>query len=361
MARQWKTGLLLTFVLPVLSLAVLPGPAGADPLIKEQRGLFGLYDEDSSNFTVEPLYDSLRLLNKDRYKAVLRGRCGVIDGSGGIVVDFKYENLYMTGRHYIVRVKFDSTVFRGTSRVTTRYHTVMYKYGLLDDKGAVVIPVTHDILQPLSLPSLFRFWVFDRWEETRPNTLIGAGRYGIINLNNDVVVPAEYESIEVVKEKSGKTQVTVMLKKKGAEPEFLGIPVKEEPADVVGAPTAVERKPAVAKEKPAVAVEKPAAAGPEEEKERKIVRYKAGNDRYGFKTTDGKVVLRPAFEDAWDFKEGCARVKKDGKWGFISESGTVIVAPQYDYVWDFDNGRAKVRMDDGGIRHIDRNGRLLDE
>lgn len=92
----------------------------------------------------------------------------------------------------------------------------------------------------------------------------------------------------------------------------------------------------------------------------RVVRF-GKTFRFVFRTTGGETVMEPVFEDAWDFKNGYARVKKDGKWGFVAESGKVVVEPKYDYVWDFDGGRAKVRLDDGTVAFIDPAGKRLEE
>ena len=52
------------------------------------------------------------------------------------------------------------------------------------------------------------------------------------------------------------------------------------------------------------------------------------------------------FDDARDFKEGFAAVKKDGKWGYINTKGEQIVECKFDGVGDFNEGFAAVKKDD---------------
>ncbi len=57
--------------------------------------------------------------------------------------------------------------------------------------------------------------------------------------------------------------------------------------------------------------------------------------------------IAPQYEDAQEFSEGLAAVKKDGKWGYINEQGKVVVPFQYDVAYIFNEGYAVV----GTIEH----------
>ena len=65
----------------------------------------------------------------------------------------------------------------------------------------------------------------------------------------------------------------------------------------------------------------------------------------------------PIFEDAWNFGEGLAPVKTNGKWGFIDPSGKFVLQPIYDEPvgQTFFNGKAKVKLN-GREFYIDRDG-----
>ena len=71
--------------------------------------------------------------------------------------------------------------------------------------------------------------------------------------------------------------------------------------------------------------------------------------KYGFIDKNGKVVIEPQFDDAGDFSEGFAQVKKDGKWGFIDKSGKVVIEPQFRDAEPFSEGFARVAIEvEGG-------------
>ncbi|EDJ0203504.1 WG repeat-containing protein, partial [Campylobacter coli] len=50
----------------------------------------------------------------------------------------------------------------------------------------------------------------------------------------------------------------------------------------------------------------------------------------GFIDKSGKIVIEPIFDDIWDFREGLAGVKLNGKWGFIDKSGKIVIEPIFD-------------------------------
>ena len=55
--------------------------------------------------------------------------------------------------------------------------------------------------------------------------------------------------------------------------------------------------------------------------------------------------------------EGRERVKEGDRWGYADERGKVIIQPKYLYAGDFKNGFAKV-MKEGGWGFIDKNGKV---
>lgn len=75
----------------------------------------------------------------------------------------------------------------------------------------------------------------------------------------------------------------------------------------------------------------------------------------GYIDKTGRAITELKFEKAWDFKDGMAEVRLDGKWGYIDKTGRLAIKPQFDETSAFQNGLAKVKVGDkwGYIDKID--------
>ncbi len=72
-----------------------------------------------------------------------------------------------------------------------------------------------------------------------------------------------------------------------------------------------------------------------------------GRELHGFCDQHGKLIISTKFEDAENFSEGLAAVRKNGKWGFIDVSGKVVIPFQFESVDSFSSGRAMVFLGNG--------------
>ena len=67
------------------------------------------------------------------------------------------------------------------------------------------------------------------------------------------------------------------------------------------------------------------------------------------------MVIPAQYTQASDFKEGLARVQKNGRFGFINKDGKTIIPFRYDIAKDFVNGLSLVERQ--GVRfYVDRYG-----
>ena len=82
---------------------------------------------------------------------------------------------------------------------------------------------------------------------------------------------------------------------------------------------------------------------------------KSKDNKYGFIDRNGKIVIPLEYEDAGNFSEGLAPVKKDGKWGYISKSGEVRIPFEFDKASEFSEEYAVVSKN-GEAGFIDKNG-----
>jgi len=62
----------------------------------------------------------------------------------------------------------------------------------------------------------------------------------------------------------------------------------------------------------------------------------------GFLNDHGELAIDAMFDDAKEFSEGLAPVRKDDKWGFINKSGNWVIQPQFQDARSFSDGMAAV-------------------
>ncbi len=79
------------------------------------------------------------------------------------------------------------------------------------------------------------------------------------------------------------------------------------------------------------------------------------NGKWGFVNSSGEEVIKPKYNEIFGFSKGLAGAKKDGKWGFIGSSGNTVVPFNYDVVTDFADGLAGVRKN-GKWGFVNKNG-----
>ena len=68
-------------------------------------------------------------------------------------------------------------------------------------------------------------------------------------------------------------------------------------------------------------------------------------DKGYFDLNTGKLVINCDYEDAYDFSEGYAAVKKDGKAGFIDGDGKTVVDFKFDETRSVHDGLAWAKKD----------------
>lgn len=84
--------------------------------------------------------------------------------------------------------------------------------------------------------------------------------------------------------------------------------------------------------------------------------YSENDGKYGYKDKDGKVVVSPKYDLAYQFKEGMAAFRLKGKYGYLNENGIETVEPKYDFTWHYTGGFATVKMGEL-YGFIDKSGR----
>lgn len=67
--------------------------------------------------------------------------------------------------------------------------------------------------------------------------------------------------------------------------------------------------------------------------------------RWGYIDCDGKMVVEPRFDGAWEFHEGLAAVKEEWARGYIDRTGAFVIDPRFQYAGPFTDGKALVQLD----------------
>lgn len=73
-------------------------------------------------------------------------------------------------------------------------------------------------------------------------------------------------------------------------------------------------------------------------------------DKWGFISKDGKIVIQPAYQNAYSFNVGYAPFCENGKWGCIDQEGHVLINPQFDEMHPFDNTGEAIVKDKGLLK-----------
>lgn len=86
------------------------------------------------------------------------------------------------------------------------------------------------------------------------------------------------------------------------------------------------------------------------------------NNNCGFLDETGKEIIPLIYQGVFDFSNGLAGVKKDGKWGYIDANGKTVIDFKYDHAESFKNGKAIVQSNDDKTPqwfYIDKTGKAL--
>lgn len=84
----------------------------------------------------------------------------------------------------------------------------------------------------------------------------------------------------------------------------------------------------------------------------------SSDKKFGYIDKTGKIVIKPQFKYASSFVKGLAPVEKSDKTGFINKSGKFVVEPTFDIALPFNDGYSLVVINEK-IGFIDTNGQYL--
>ena len=80
------------------------------------------------------------------------------------------------------------------------------------------------------------------------------------------------------------------------------------------------------------------------------------NGKYGYINKNGKEVTQLKYDREFHFSEGLAAVKLNGKYGYINKNGKEVIPIKYDDAFDFSEGLAVVKLNEK-YGYINKNGK----
>lgn len=300
----------------------------------KKNGKYGIVDADGK-VVIEPQYTDIDILGEDNKSGFIvkdeMGKYGLRDYSNNQVLEIKYDivekvysnDLYVVvvdGKQKIVNKENNDVLTNGFDSIkqilSSQDNLIIYvknnKYGIMKLTGEVVIEAQYDSL-----------------EETKIGILIAkkGDKFGIINIGNEQKIPFEYSSIVYDKkadiyiledsnfssnilDSNLDTKVMGMLIELNTDKGYLKLRVEDE--------------------------YKYYNFKFEEKQEIDIFPNRTlflskKDGKFGYVDKSGKVIVDYIYDDATEQNDyGYVAVKKDGKWGSIDNKGSIVQEPLYD-------------------------------
>jgi len=328
---------------------------------------------DESNKVVIPLiYDEVYSFTKHGItKVKLDGKFGMVNRKGDVIIPVKYDRIRDISEEKIIGLGNDEGYgyanIKGEIIVPLIYDMswTFYggyggvkldeKYGFVDSTGKVVIPVEHEDFEPF-----FR---------SGRASVMKDGKWGSVDIENNLVMPYKYDKVEWDYEEqlavvyldslcglcdgSGKEIFAPMYDKISNFNEGMAIVTIGDKQGIINAKGKVVYKPW--RYKIYSYVNGYAILEGELESRGKKIKT------YDFIDKKGKQINEMRLDDAWSFQEnGLACVQYRGGFGFINTSGKMVIEAIYDKQAFFKNGKAKV-VKEGVEGTIDEEGKFTEK
>ena len=216
-------------------------------IIRKKNGLYGLFDTNF-NVLIEPQYERLRAIDDTYFIAYKNQRYGIIAVTNKLLLEFAYTEIFdKTINNRVIVVKnsayfsFDlinqtleslpfDHVLRPTSNTygaPTRNSLSLFKvisgctreeemeeedmakysgkWGIIKADGSIKIPLEYDYIDFLRNPRFFKVCkgnlVINDWEDVESDyrlNVSGDAKWGIVDAENNIIVPLEYDWIDEV-------------------------------------------------------------------------------------------------------------------------------------------------------------------
>lgn len=294
-----------------------------------QNNKWGIVDHDN-NIIIQFKYDNIRYCGEEYFIAQYHGQYGISSYEDKTLINFEYDEItpssYVDNFIFVFQNnkcgifttdfkklydpifdRFLSSTPPSNGIITTKKDDL---YGAIDCKtGKIVIPFTYLFLGDYSDNLFF----------AKQNM---KGKYGYIDINNNIVIPFKYEDasnfsegyavVAVYKEK----MKTVLLGT--VDKDAYGVINKQDEWVIkpqFGMPGLSSYRPQFVNGLCPMGI---------------YSNEKVGSSSFGFIDKQGKWAILPIYDDVQNFKNGVAEVSFNGKWGAINTKGDIIVDMIYD-------------------------------
>ncbi|GKU77159.1 WG repeat-containing protein [Paenibacillus sp. L3-i20] len=293
-----------------------------DTIIVETDYLWGILDR-KGNEIVKPIYEN-RFSFNDGIAAVYKDyKWGYIDTKGNIVIELQYENAspFVNGHAVVELEEYQSAIINLKGEIIKKFagaqatNLFTTEQELYENYNMGDAPKTEEVY----------FWTVNK-----------LNKWGIVNLNGDVIIPPTYEN------------PSYNLKGQLADDDNWEQYRFSEGIAVVG----VEWKRSL------INLNGEVIANLNQFDDDPMItlsHFQGGmlgycvvenlNKGCGFIDKSGKVAIEPKYEQAYSFSDGLAAVIVNSQWGFINTKGAFVIKPQYEAVSRFSDGIAWAQKD----------------
>ena len=251
---------------------------------------------------------------------------GIADLNGNIVVDIKYDNIYISGKYVNSQIGDNVDIYDYSKKEKVNLNNVIGINQTGNEKYSIAIMsndkfkiLKNDGKQLSDSEYEYLEYMFDDYFVTFKNQ-----KFGMIDSDNNTIINFKYDSIQ----KIGNTkllQASIKDKKDIIFKDKVILSLNEVEIYIndnyIVLQTPLDRK-YIDFDGNEINIDSVL--------ERNLYGY-VKNKKWGFKNKNGEIVVKTEYDFVTEFNEyGFAGIKKSGKWGVINSEGDIIVEPQYE-------------------------------
>ncbi len=285
------------------------GSSGFEQVVT--NGKYGTVNSKTNAVGLPAIYDNLTFMGHGWVITKLAGKYGMAMDNGKEIIPPKYESITPGNKNG----KFDFGEF---------FVRDGGKYGLISADGRQVVPLSYDQLQTI-------------YGVDRSNALLKFStdkKWGLITKTGRVLVPAAYDELNYFYRGLFKSVVRSGYKKQYGLIDTAGKVLL--PTDYSEIHFDYQ--------------------------DDKVIDLTTASDRdqkHGEMSVDGKMLLKPVYDEIFDLKNGFIRVKLNGKYGLITRNEKFVVQPVYDAMYIDRSSRIAIVRLAGKKGMIDLNGNKI--